>query len=765
MVYSYGFGFGSRKSKGKAALLSLDFSSVTPGAYTPPGTIGFTRASTATVQTSAVTVVTNISADQARVGDDGNGHKGLVIEETRDNRLIYANPASWTVPSAPNGATVTTIAGPRGTVTSARIEDTSNTVGQNITLTYSGFTVGQPYVASAWGINLDPAKGGIAWVQNNTTYEVRISPTDTTWRRLQGAWSNAVLASGTASIWPQHDTPSLLGTIGCDFCQIENGKFITEAIDSNGSVSTRAGERLWIKDCSSLIRNGALTIDIALYPKGATALYSANMSLFYKDANNLAYISNAGLLTVTIGGVSLTSTNAISWAANDLVEFYLDIGNGVPIAYYRINGGDRIAFVMPATSQASIANSGTIDLLCQGTSNQFTSRVQSISIYQPGYQPTWVSEVILDAFFNAPQSQGIASLPSWLLFTRASTATVQTGAVTIKPDVAIDQPRFGDDGNGHKGLVIEEPRTNYQLSSSGILWAGSNVNRALITGVAGTATAQSLEDVSATLQGYATASSTGLSTDPQYTYIASVWAIDLSSNVGGQYSYNPNLITSVIGNRPQATWSRFVGIYSASSSTTGTSSLIPTTLGQVALTGKMGFEFMQIEDGRFATEAIITGSGSTATRSGDRLWIADCSSVTSSGQISMEVACYPKGLQTIYKNSQILFFQNSSFNAKLAQGYAVVVVNGVTLISANQRIFNANDFVEVWVQAGNGIPQVSIRINGGTVTRYTFPATVQDPILTSGSMDLLCAGAGGNQFISRVNKIKFYKLGRKPGWV
>ena len=174
---------------------------------------------------------------------------------------------------------------------------------------------------------------------------------------------------------------------------------------------------------------------------------------------------------------------------------------------------------------------------------------------------------------------------------------------------------------------------------------------------------------------------------------------------------------------------------------------------------------MQIEDGRFATEAIITGSGSTATRSGDRLWIADCSSVTSSGQISMEVACYPKGLQTIYKNSQILFFQNSSFNAKLAQGYAVVVVNGVTLISANQRIFNANDFVEVWVQAGNGIPQVSIRINGGTVTRYTFPATVQDPILTSGSMDLLCAGAGGNQFISRVNKIKFYKLGRKPGWV
>lgn len=369
-------------------------------------------------------------------------------------------------------------------------------------------------------------------------------------------------------------------------------------------------------------------------------------------------------------------------------------------------------------------------------------------------------KIALAVDFSA-QAAGVATLPAWLSFSRASAATVQTSATAVNAGISQDQPRLGDDGAGHKGLVVEETRTNYQPLSSTLLWSlGGGAAIDATTGPAGTATGRIRDDVSA--QAYAANGVSGLTVSAIYT--ASVWFIDMSSGNGGQISYNPNAIpSSVVQVRPIAAWTRFVSAPSAATVASGTASIIPTTNAQPLLTGYAGADFVQLENGSFATEAIVT-TGAAATRLGDRLWLADCSPVAGSGQVSLEVAMFPKGSSAQLTNANLWSKDASNF-AKLASGNIVVCIGGVTLTSSNSVTFSAGDLVEVWVLAGNGVPKASARVNGGAVTQFSFTATAQASTPTSGSLDVLCAGASAGQINARVRNIRFYKLGRKPGWV
>lgn len=758
MSYSYGFGLIARRNKTR---VSIDFSSIGAGVVALPNWLSFSRASSATVQTSATTVLTSIGVDQARVGDDGAGHRGLVIEEQRANRVFDndypGNGWSLMIGVSASGS----IVGPDGQTKSLFAYNGGGTVDAlrlaNVNSPGVATTV---YTFSVWENSTTGAQN-MRWSDNQIIPMPITIPTVWT-RRI---WV-APARTGTSNTDPYYEQAAGVNTpfsgLGVSMVQVEQGKFATETITTAGSAATRAGERLWVKDASKIVANGSLLFECSLYPKGAISEYSAPITIWYKDASNYIQLANTGIVSVVVAGVTVTSLNAMVWNANELVEVFAIVGNGVPQLCYRRESGDRVTVWFPATTQASIASSGTIDLLCAGTSSQWTARIRTIKFYRSQQLPSWADSLVYEADFTY-QSPGVVTMPSWLSFSRASNATVQTSATTVNASIGVDQARLGDDGAGHRGLVIEEPRTNYQPTSSPSTWTNAGAVITTVTGPAGTSTAGSVEDASATVQAYAANTVSGL-TISTVTYIASCWAIDLSAGVGGAISYNTNVVPQIIVNRPLAVWTKFVGTPSVASVTSATSSAVPTTLGNVALLGKAAYEFCQLENGNFPTESIVT-TGTAATRAGDRLWIADCSPVMVGGQTSMEVAGYMKGQYTLYKNSQILFFFDGNNSVKITQGFVVVTVNGVALTSTNTYAFNKNDFVEVWVQVGNGIPHASMRVNGGSVIRFTFPATVQDALPTSGSVDLLCASAGGNQFIARVTKIRFYKLNQKPSWV
>jgi len=355
------------------------------------------------------------------------------------------------------------------------------------------------------------------------------------------------------------------------------------------------------------------------------------------------------------------------------------------------------------------------------------------------------------------------SIPSILSFSRGSVATVQTSANNVLiTGINANIPRIGDDGYGRKGLIIEEPRTNYQNNSSPLSgWTTSNSTISTITGPAGENTG-GLIDSTTSFTGNATNTiiNTSGGTAP---LVSSGWIIDLSNVGDGTIAMLTDIANGFTGTRPIPLWTKYSGAYAASTSSNGTTTIYATTQN-ASLTGTSGFEFLQVEKGYFPTESIIT-SGSPVTRSGDRLWLPDSTNIIFNGQVSIEVAYYAKGDYNKHLHSQIIFFMNASNKALITGGTVSVVVGGVTLNSTSSYTFNQNDLVELWLNAGNGIPSCTMRINGGTKITHTFAQTTLSALPSSGTIDLLCAGEGGNQINGRVRTLNVYNYGFKPRWV
>ncbi len=171
----------------------------------------------------------------------------------------------------------------------------------------------------------------------------------------------------------------------------QQGSFVVDSIFTTAQIVT-TGDNLNLTN-GSMWRDpsGRISFYCKMYPKGSLSQYTATMRFFTIDANNYAEVSNTtGKVTCTVGGVAYTTATAASWSAFDLVEWYIAFGGGslATVVEYRINGGvwTKLSTGVPPT-QAAITVSGSIDVMCVGTSNQFSCVLQNITIYRAGYGP------------------------------------------------------------------------------------------------------------------------------------------------------------------------------------------------------------------------------------------------------------------------------------------------------------------------------------------------------------------------------------------
>ncbi|MDP3277987.1 MAG: hypothetical protein Q8Q09_22570, partial [Deltaproteobacteria bacterium] len=229
------------------------------------------RASGATVQVSATQIVSAIASNTARIGDDGLGHRGLVLEEARTNLVAHARSvtaATWTAGLSAS-ASENVAVGPDGQSLADRVTVASAGYSRYVSI---GNLQGN-YVASAWQAaagtgttfhlrNQENAAGSVVYGTLGAAFgrrEVRHLYTN--------GWSYLVAADG-------RDTVSLGGTAAAardvftDFHQLEAGRFATEAIVTTGSTATRAGEQLQASSTALWIDQGRLSIELRVQPKG-----------------------------------------------------------------------------------------------------------------------------------------------------------------------------------------------------------------------------------------------------------------------------------------------------------------------------------------------------------------------------------------------------------------------------------------------------------------------------------------------------------------
>ncbi len=381
---------------------NADFTGITPGALaTLPAGLFLSRASSATVQTSAVSLVTSgIGNDVPRVGDDGT-HAGLVIEETRTN--LIPNGRDLTAGSWTAGSGVTTTAdaatGPDGTASIADRSEVSS----------GGFSNYDPQVGAGAGTYTMSQ-----WHQRgsaNALAQLALMVDSTaSFKALGGlapAYWQRVAVTMTHTSGDVYSVPAIGmdGTAGggiaagprdviTDLVQLEVGKFATEAIVTSGGTATRSGERLYLSDVAVLLDAGRLSLEMALQPKGSGTQYATNPYVWYIDASNYALIdATTQKLSLSIGGTAYEFTTAMSWAAGDTVELWLEGGGGLVVSrcQYRVNGGTAVDLGSSGSAQGTIAGGVAIDLLAKAGSAQWSAWLRRVRAWRSGRRPAWVS--------------------------------------------------------------------------------------------------------------------------------------------------------------------------------------------------------------------------------------------------------------------------------------------------------------------------------------------------------------------------------------
>lgn len=376
-------------------LLSYDFTGATLGNL---GTLSssyaglnLTRASAATVQTSASALDSTPSTDQARIGSTGAAWgRGLVIEESRTNYATGARtiPTNW--PIAGSGVTYTASqSSPDGTSNAVRVQLSGSGTFSNYQAT--GATAGVATFYSEWARGTSTSQShNLIMGNGGSASNAFVVNTSTTWQRFT---SNAYAANNPSqAIIPVDAEYNSIGAVDVvlDFCQVELGSFPTEAIVTAGATATRAGDRVFVTSAATMIDTNRMGLAFRFIAKGTPAQYSANAFIWYIDASNNAWIDTSQKVNVKLGGTTVTSASAISWAAGDVVDLWVACGAGSnAVVEYRVNSGATTTLLNTALA-GNPSGAGNIDIFCSGTSNQLSAWLQSVSAYKTGQQPSWV---------------------------------------------------------------------------------------------------------------------------------------------------------------------------------------------------------------------------------------------------------------------------------------------------------------------------------------------------------------------------------------
>lgn len=384
-----------------ALLFRADFTTqpVGSGSVSSYG-LSFSRASSGhSVQTGTSTVATGgsiASNDVPRYGKQLDASPvALVLETSRENIFLNNRSPGSTGWQPASGGTVTSgQTSPDGGSGAYRFQAGS---GQFATWLFPSPGTG------SWTDSLWRRRGSVGALSqivysDSVTVNAVASTSPSVYQRVERTRVYATVAHALIPCDGRDQTVNGGAVAGArdeiiDYIQAELGKFATESIITGASAVTRAGERLWKAVGSTLLTTtGSLRFYVKLRPKGSSSDYASDMRFWHVDVNNHAeVVASTGAVKITIGGTVYTTATAAAWAANDLVEFWLAAGGGslATVAKYRVNGGSVVTLSTGSPpTQAAITISGACDLLCNGTANQFTSRVEKLEFHPNGSTPT-----------------------------------------------------------------------------------------------------------------------------------------------------------------------------------------------------------------------------------------------------------------------------------------------------------------------------------------------------------------------------------------
>lgn len=376
-------------------------------------------------------------------------------------------------------------------------------------------------------------------------------------------------------------------------------------------------------------------------------------------------------------------------------------------------------------------------------------------------EPSRAGSALFDWDFTQ-QSPGALVLPAGLTFARASSGhSVQTGTNALLVGGAIasnDVGRIGRLLDAHSyGIFVEPPRTNlYGYSRSANVAPGTAGHSCTYTtGRTGPDGGTSAIRGQTPSGGYSRFQTLGAVTG---NHVLSAWA---AAGLGtGAYqivgAYAGTTGAAVQGTA-SATWSRVVSAafsYPAASSPTVNpwDGRANGTLGSSAGARDCDLDFVQFEAGKYATSAIITSAGSTATRAAERLTVDSTRATqatvngrlgfyvrfraiaaltemdaTTEGQIICDAGGTPAFGVWIDASSRHIYLNNGSKYSQTAN--SVITWSRVSTI-------------EMVMELGAGPSDFRWRIDGGSVNIAAFTARndVLDPIVPSSGLDVLCAG-------------------------
>jgi hypothetical protein len=364
------------------------------------------RASSATVQTSTSTVVTtDIGVDAPRIGDAGYGH-GFVIEETRENKCVNSRNVTTLNGWGAAGAGSTTQDAETG-VDGTQLVD-SHSVASN----YGPFTptagvsvaAGAKITATFWvkrragtGSGTMQAALGISGVGAGSVTVTRTI--GETWEKVTLTATNATAGAVTYYLTPWEGRAAAAATPPIsaqtldylvDLVNVElSVVFGTEGIITTGALATRAVDNLTLDTNARIVRNGRAVIEMRFVAKSASTNdnYQALIDIEGTGgANSVVMFMLTGALRV--GPVQ--STNTFAYSFGDVVDLFMEWGNGVPYAKIRKNGGAVTTLALTATVAPKLA-AGSPKIFNGTGTNRASGWIQQIRVYTPGKRPAWAA--------------------------------------------------------------------------------------------------------------------------------------------------------------------------------------------------------------------------------------------------------------------------------------------------------------------------------------------------------------------------------------
>lgn len=356
-------------------LFKADFSALALGAmsalnfYNATG-LTFSRTTKSTVQVSSDSLVKTVAIDEAAIGSPDGTKKGLVIQQKTRN--IGGGPGD----DAPRNLSVTWTNGTAATVTPnyqagpdgitpnvgsgilgcTRVSGASGTYGPYGSTAILNTTT--PVCFSAWERSTNAAGGGGNMQMGanpnsiNANAKATIRSASDTWARmtlLKGATlENAITTVDCRDYTVVSGATAQARDVLVDYVMFELGNFPTEATETG--LTNRGADTVVHGALPSLYSSGRMRAYFAFYPKhastdvpvcndGTNSTSADKYYLLAKDSNTYVRIDVATMkVEIKTSAVSFhTSTNAMSWAAQDLVEIFIEMGSSATNIWYRLN--------------------------------------------------------------------------------------------------------------------------------------------------------------------------------------------------------------------------------------------------------------------------------------------------------------------------------------------------------------------------------------------------------------------------------------------